>query len=104
MNKLITIRKAQGNWTVRAGGAVLGESTNALELSEQELAQLPRLIAARLVSSVLITSHMAVLHPQNRDYLLIDTRSAAAGLAQLLDFDLDALADGFARSYRASDT
>jgi uncharacterized protein (DUF427 family) len=30
----ITIRKAEGTWTVRAGGAVLAESTNALELSE----------------------------------------------------------------------
>ena len=30
----ITIRPAPGNWTVRAGGAVLGESTNALELQE----------------------------------------------------------------------
>jgi len=30
----ITIRKAPGTWTVRAGGAVLGESQNALELSE----------------------------------------------------------------------
>lgn len=30
----ITIRKAVGTWTVRAGGAVLGESTNALELVE----------------------------------------------------------------------
>jgi len=30
----ITIRKADGIWTVRAGGAVLGESTDALELSE----------------------------------------------------------------------
>jgi len=30
----ITIRKADGTWTVRAGGAVLGESQNALELSE----------------------------------------------------------------------
>ena len=30
----ITIRKAAGTWSVRAGGAVLGESTNALELSE----------------------------------------------------------------------
>ena len=38
MTKLITIRKAEGNWTVRAGGAVLGESTNALELSEGDLA------------------------------------------------------------------
>lgn len=30
----ITIRKAPGTWTVRAGGAVLGESENALELTE----------------------------------------------------------------------
>lgn len=30
----ITIRKAEGNWVVRAGGAVLGESANALELKE----------------------------------------------------------------------
>lgn len=30
----ITIRKAAGTWSVRAGGAVLGESSNALELSE----------------------------------------------------------------------
>ena len=30
----IRIRKAEGVWTVRSGGAVLAESSNALELSE----------------------------------------------------------------------
>tara|TARA_R110002094_G_scaffold153284_2_gene140821 strand:+ start:1759 stop:2103 length:345 start_codon:yes stop_codon:yes gene_type:complete len=30
----IKITKAPGTWSVRAGGAVLGESTEALELSE----------------------------------------------------------------------
>lgn len=30
----ITIRKASGMWVVRASGAVLGESANALELTE----------------------------------------------------------------------
>lgn len=30
----ITIRKAEGIWSVRAGGAVLGESADALELKE----------------------------------------------------------------------
>lgn len=34
MSEYITIRKAEGTWTVRAGGAVLGESQNALELVE----------------------------------------------------------------------
>ncbi|WP_375691383.1 DUF427 domain-containing protein [Pseudooceanicola sp. LIPI14-2-Ac024] len=33
----ITIRKAEGTWTVRAGGAVLAESRDALELSEGSL-------------------------------------------------------------------
>lgn len=32
----IRIRKAEGTWTVRAGGAVLAESREALELSEGE--------------------------------------------------------------------
>jgi uncharacterized protein (DUF427 family) len=32
----IRIRKAEGVWTVRSGGAVLGESRNALELTEGE--------------------------------------------------------------------
>ena len=30
----IKIRRAEGTWVVRAGGAVLGESANALELTE----------------------------------------------------------------------
>jgi uncharacterized protein (DUF427 family) len=30
----IKIRRAEGTWTIRAGGAVLGESTTALELTE----------------------------------------------------------------------
>ena len=34
----IKIRKAPGTWVVRSGGAVLGESTNALELSEGDYA------------------------------------------------------------------
>ena len=37
MSDHIKIRKADGTWSVRAGGAVLAESTNALELSEGDL-------------------------------------------------------------------
>lgn len=37
MSKHITIRKADGTWSVRAGGAVLGESAEALELVEGDL-------------------------------------------------------------------
>jgi len=34
MSRHITIRKAAGTWVVRAGGAVLGETSDALEMSE----------------------------------------------------------------------
>jgi uncharacterized protein (DUF427 family) len=34
MSDHIKIRNAEGTWVVRAGGAVLGESSKALELSE----------------------------------------------------------------------
>ncbi|MEM1067114.1 MAG: DUF427 domain-containing protein [Pseudomonadota bacterium] len=37
MGSDIKIRKAQGTWVVRAGGAVLGESVDALELEEGAL-------------------------------------------------------------------
>lgn len=37
MSRKITIRKAEGTWSVRAGGAVLGESADALELNEGDL-------------------------------------------------------------------
>jgi uncharacterized protein (DUF427 family) len=30
----IRIRRAEGTWSIRAGGAVLGESTNALDVTE----------------------------------------------------------------------
>lgn len=34
MSDHIRIRPAEGTWTVRAGGAIIGESTRALELTE----------------------------------------------------------------------
>ncbi len=34
MNEHIKIRKSNGKWVVRAGGAILAESQNALELTE----------------------------------------------------------------------
>lgn len=37
MLKHITIRPATGTWVIRAGGAVLGESNRALELTEGEM-------------------------------------------------------------------
>jgi uncharacterized protein (DUF427 family) len=38
MSNHIKITKANGTWSVRAGGAILAESSNALELTEGESA------------------------------------------------------------------
>ncbi|MEM7320273.1 MAG: DUF427 domain-containing protein [Pseudomonadota bacterium] len=38
MSEHIKIRRAPGKWSVRSGGAILGETQNALELSEGDLA------------------------------------------------------------------
>jgi Ser/Thr protein kinase RdoA (MazF antagonist) len=74
---------------------IVAAYNDVLGLGEEELLHLPGLIGARLVSSILITSHMAALHPQNRDYLLIDNRAAAVRLDQLLQHDMEALAESF---------
>jgi uncharacterized protein (DUF427 family) len=37
MSEHIRIHKANGKWVVRAGGAILGESRNALELLEGDM-------------------------------------------------------------------
>lgn len=37
MAEHIRIRKVEGRWSVRAGGAVLGESSDVLELSEGDM-------------------------------------------------------------------
>ena len=37
MSDHITTRSATGTWSVRAGGAVIGESKNAIELIEGDL-------------------------------------------------------------------
>jgi Ser/Thr protein kinase RdoA (MazF antagonist) len=54
-----------------------------LPLRQREQQVLAGLVRARLVSSVVITSHMALLHPVNREYLLIDTGKSAHRLERL---------------------
>ncbi|WP_270728434.1 DUF427 domain-containing protein [Shimia sp. Alg240-R146] len=77
MGTLISIRKAPGNWTVRAGGAVIGESSNALELSEGEYAPViyfPRAdIAMAFLDDSDHTSHCP--HKGDATYFSIVTKS-----------------------------
>ena len=73
----ITIRNAAGRWSVRAGGAVLGESTNALELSEDgypPVIYFPRAdIAMAFLDRTEKTSHCP--HKGDANYYSVVTKS-----------------------------
>lgn len=74
----IRIRKAPGVWSVRSGGAVLGESGNALELSEGDydpVIYFPREdIAMAFLDSSDKTTHCP--HKGDASYFSIVNRSA----------------------------
>ncbi len=73
----IKITKAPGSWTVRAGGAVLGESNAALELTEAGMAPViyfPRSdIAMAFLDATETTSHCP--HKGDARYYSVVTKS-----------------------------
>jgi len=73
----IKITKASGTWSVRAGGAVLGESTNALELTEGDYSPViyfPRGdIAMAFLDATDKTSHCP--HKGDASYYSVVTKS-----------------------------
>lgn len=73
----ITVRQAEGIWTVRAGGAVLAESRAALELNEGDLTPViyfPREdIAMAFLDASDKTSHCP--HKGDAVYFSIQTKS-----------------------------
>ena len=77
MTSHITIRKVTGTWVVRAGGAVLGESANALELSEGDMTPViyfPRKdIAMAFLDASETTTHCP--HKGDASYFSIITKS-----------------------------
>ncbi|MFK7763752.1 MAG: DUF427 domain-containing protein [Roseobacter sp.] len=77
MAQHISIRKASGMWTVRAGGAVLGESSNALELVEGDstpVIYFPRGdIAMAFLDTSDKTSHCA--HKGDASYFSVVTKN-----------------------------
>ncbi|ABF63373.1 DUF427 domain-containing protein [Ruegeria sp. TM1040] len=74
----ITIQKATGRWVVRSGGAILGETENALELIEGDLAPViyfPREdIAMAFLDKTDKTSHCP--HKGDATYYSIVNRSS----------------------------
>ena len=77
MSDHITLTKAEGTWSVRAGGAVLGETTNALELREGDYAPViyfPRGdIAMAFLDASNKTSHCP--HKGDASYYSVVTKS-----------------------------
>ena len=73
----ITIRKAAGTWTVRAGGAILAESRNALELTEGENAPVIYFPRADIAMAFLEESPRTSHCPFKGDarYFSIETKS-----------------------------
>jgi uncharacterized protein (DUF427 family) len=73
----IKIRKAEGTWSVRAGGAVLGESDAALELTEGDyppVIYFPREdIATAFLDASDATSHCP--HKGDASYFSVVTKS-----------------------------
>ena len=73
----ITIRNAPGTWTIRAGGAILGESKNALGLAEgsySEVIYFPRDdIAMAFLDSTDKATHCP--HKGDASYFSIVTKS-----------------------------
>ena len=77
MTSKITIRKADGTWSVRAGGAVLAETADALELIEGDRAPViyfPRDdIAMAFLDATDKTSHCP--HKGDASYFSVVTKS-----------------------------
>ncbi|MEM9427295.1 MAG: DUF427 domain-containing protein [Pseudomonadota bacterium] len=73
----IKIRPANGTWTVRAGGAVIGESANALELSEGDYPAVIYFPRSDIAMEFLDTSQKSTHCPHKGDasYFSIVTKS-----------------------------
>lgn len=109
MPRKITIRKADGTWVIRAGGAVLGESRNALELTEGDMAPVIYFPQGDIAMAFLEPAEARATSPYLGDarYYSIQSKSqlienaawsydvpkeAAAGIAGHLAFDKDKVA------------
>lgn len=77
MAQHITIRKADGTWSVRAGGAILGESSNALELIEGDYPPVIYFPRGDIATAFLDTSEKSTHCPHKGDasYFSVVTKS-----------------------------
>ncbi|NIZ12939.1 DUF427 domain-containing protein [Phaeobacter sp. HF9A] len=92
----ITIRKAAGNWVVRSGGAVLGETSNALELSEGELKPVIYFPRADIAMAFLDRSDKTSQCPHKGDatyYSIVNKSSVTENAAWSYETPLETVAE-----------
>ncbi len=95
MSDDISIRRLPGTWVVRAGGAVLGESQNALELSEGSLDPAVYFPRADLAMAMLDASDTRTTCPKKGEavyFSIIAKSGAIADAAWSYETPLDAVA------------
>lgn len=92
----IRIRKKPGTWTVRSGGAILGETTNALELSEGELAPVIYFPRADIAMAFLDRTEKTTHCPHKGDanyYSIVNKSSIDKDVVWTYENPLDAVAE-----------
>ncbi|KUP93780.1 DUF427 domain-containing protein [Tritonibacter horizontis] len=92
----ITIRKAEGKWVVRSGGAVLGESSNALELLEDDRAPVIYFPRGDIAMAFLDQTDKTTHCPHKGDatyYSIVNKSSVSENAAWSYEAPLDAVAD-----------
>ncbi|MCL3882644.1 DUF427 domain-containing protein [Marivita sp. GX14005] len=109
MNDRIEITQAAGTWVVRAGGAVIAESRNAVKLSEGDLKPVVYFPKADVAMAFLDASEHRTTCPlkgearyydivskstvlQNAVWSYEAPKPEAAGIAGMLAFDADGVA------------
>ncbi len=96
MAKHIRIRKVPGLWTVRSGGAVLGETTNALELSEGDLPPVIYFPRGDIAMAFLDRTDKVTHCPHKGDanyYSIVNKSSVAENAAWTYETPLEAVAE-----------
>jgi uncharacterized protein (DUF427 family) len=96
MAEYITIRKAGGKWTIRSGGAILGESSNALELSEGDYDPVIYFPRADIAMAMLERTDKSTHCPHKGDasyYSIINRSSTTENAVWTYETPLDAVAE-----------
>lgn len=95
MSDTITIRKAEGNWVVRAGGAILGESSAALELNEEGYAPVIYFPRGDIATAFLDDSDKTTHCPHKGDaryYSIVTKSTTITNAAWSYDAPIEAVA------------